>query len=902
MKIRSIAVNQFMKYSEPKQLTGLTNGLNLVVGPNEMGKSTLLCALKAAFFDRYSSKAKRIKGFQHHRNRAAPVVQVQFELDNGKYSVTKRFLKRTYAKLTCPDSTIVEGDAVEEELNKLLRAGEGHYSPFAADAPGMWDVIWVEQGNSFNAPDPSDDARSALYRVLESEVDFVLGGKRGQELPARFEAELNEFITPKTKKPKGKYKLICEKVDRLRETIEDLKIRKSELSKDFEQLERDQSQLTELERGELDSEDSEALEKAQEERIELEKYKETIRSVKANCARLESELKLLEADKEKFTKLVDSIENESTQVSKFEQELTDLRGKCVTLEAKCSELRERLQISRDTSNQAIEARRRAQLVLDAVRKNQEVSTTCSIFKAALEAYKRYQNDRQAAAEILVTENEINRIRTAAQRYAAAKSTLKANATEVSFFIKEGRTDRVKLDGQPLQNRKSSIEAVERTVVSVSEIGEIRIKPGIQNVDDLLAKQENAKQKLNWELKKVHTQSLQQAEQLFGKRQSLLESAKFAFGEHQRVLKSSKHPFTNIQDLELYAIELKADLETTKKELKIDVLPSLEKAIQVIDRAEEKVERTLQENEGVQNRLNVRQEQVNKLRNEVTRVETQFEQCRRLLIQHQNELEKLESNTPLSNVKKKIEDTKLELSHQKEGLQILVAKDDPLRLRRLIQRIERIRRRIRQRRQQKQKLRDSITRLTTKLETDEARGLHEKLAESEREFSFVSAKKNAYDRNIQVLELLLSTLKDAEQKAKEKFLQPILSRVNPYLRHLFPDSEIKIDENLKIVDIVRDKEQEKFDQLSMGTQEQIAVLIRLALAELLADKGIPATVVLDDALVYSDDVRMDLMFYILTEAAKKNQIIVLTCREKVFQGLTDSVLSLEDGDIEELRSA
>ena len=68
---------------------------------------------------------------------------------------------------------------------------------------------------------------------------------------------------------------------------------------------------------------------------------------------------------------------------------------------------------------------------------------------------------------------------------------------------------------------------------------------------------------------------------------------------------------------------------------------------------------------------------------------------------------------------------------------------------------------------------------------------------------------------------------------------------------------------------------------MGTQEQIAVLVRLAFAEMLAEQGHPATVVLDDALVFSDDQRMNRMFDILSMAGAKVQVLIFTCREQLF---------------------
>ena len=87
MKLRSLAVNQFKKFTTPTRLAGIEDGLNVVLGPNEMGKSTLLDALRAVLFEKYSSKAQPIVALQNDRNQAAPVVQLAFELDDGLYRI-----------------------------------------------------------------------------------------------------------------------------------------------------------------------------------------------------------------------------------------------------------------------------------------------------------------------------------------------------------------------------------------------------------------------------------------------------------------------------------------------------------------------------------------------------------------------------------------------------------------------------------------------------------------------------------------------------------------------------------------------------------------------------------------------------------------------------------------------
>lgn len=75
MKLRSLALNQFKKFTNPTRLDGIGDGLNVVVGPNEMGKSTLLDALRAVLFEKYSSKSQPIDALQNNRNRAGPVVE-----------------------------------------------------------------------------------------------------------------------------------------------------------------------------------------------------------------------------------------------------------------------------------------------------------------------------------------------------------------------------------------------------------------------------------------------------------------------------------------------------------------------------------------------------------------------------------------------------------------------------------------------------------------------------------------------------------------------------------------------------------------------------------------------------------------------------------------------------------
>ena len=106
--------------------------------------------------------------------------------------------------------------------------------------------------------------------------------------------------------------------------------------------------------------------------------------------------------------------------------------------------------------------------------------------------------------------------------------------------------------------------------------------------------------------------------------------------------------------------------------------------------------------------------------------------------------------------------------------------------------------------------------------------------------------------------------------------------SPLLRQLHAVAEFQINaDKLLIETITRDGVTDKIDALSGGAFEQIAILTRLAFARLFAKHGNHVPIILDDALVHTDDERISTMFNMLAQIAKDQQIIVLSCRTRAF---------------------
>jgi uncharacterized protein YhaN len=168
-------------------------------------------------------------------------------------------------------------------------------------------------------------------------------------------------------------------------------------------------------------------------------------------------------------------------------------------------------------------------------------------------------------------------------------------------------------------------------------------------------------------------------------------------------------------------------------------------------------------------------------------------------------------------------------------------------------------------------------------------LGEQLAEVEGRLEMARRRLDARHGEAAAARLLHEALVEAQRETKDRWLGPVRDRVKPYLRLIHPDSDIVLDETtLEIDRFVRKGVGEPFKDLSVGAREQVAVITRLALADILRASGRPSAVILDDALVNTDEGRLERMHLVLHRAAENLQVLILTCRERDFVQLGAAV--------------
>ena len=157
-----------------------------------------------------------------------------------------------------------------------------------------------------------------------------------------------------------------------------------------------------------------------------------------------------------------------------------------------------------------------------------------------------------------------------------------------------------------------------------------------------------------------------------------------------------------------------------------------------------------------------------------------------------------------------------------------------------------------------------------------------------------------ERDAAAARLLADLFREKKQAVEDRFAEPLKARVGDYLQRLFgPGVEVKIDlsgAGIGAVELTRTAAGAVpfgFGSLSGGTREQVGASLRLALAEILAedhDGCLP--VVFDDAFVNADPERLRGLQRVLDLGAERGlQVIVLTCRSRSFASLGGTQLQI-----------
>lgn len=855
MKIRSITLENVRRFTDPVAIGPIGDGITLLSEPNEAGKSTLFDALHALFFIKHSSKTADIKSLRPHSG-GKIAIECTLEIDADTWRVRKEWLTGAFAKVWRDGSLVHQGDAAEDWLTDLS----------SGDAGGPGGLLWVRQGRvSLNKPAKKTDAdqelleRRNLLTTISGAMDQVTGGERMDQLRARVEDELGKLQTT-TGRPKsgGRW-------SEAENTVAALETKETELSSTAEALHEELDERRSLQRLLSDLENTEAaqtrdtgLKDAEDALREAESLDQNLRAaeMKAQLAQQKSDTAQAEA---KHHYKVQTAAADAEKAHKTAQEaVEEARKKHDTAAKACLAAT----TARDDAKTKHEEARNVIEEIDAAKNNAHVQAERTRLGNLIEQAGAAQAERikqHALAQKGPNDETVAEIEELEREIEARTRALAATAPRIAATYLEGAAP-IQLDDAPLlPGQKRPLP--ESGLIELPSIGTLHVMSQDPDIAAALTKTKTDLAKAlkagNW----PDIPTLQAAKQARITANAAADTAKNTHDilapDGIETLRETLAVLGEAAEIDTTSLgdetTARAELATAANDLEnAEIAASAAQAIaQVATIALATAETTAGLAKSTAERAQIALDILPTQDTDSDHVK----------------LEDLARKAEVANT------TYLALKETTPDITSLKARHD--RLKTVAETAT----------QDAAKHREHIGTLTGRIEARSEEGVEEALAETREK---LTAARETLARVIfekDVLVRLSNTLDHAQKAARDTYFAPVSAELKPLLATVWDDADIEwSNDDLLPTALVRKGTKEPLDVLSGGTQEQIAFLVRLAFARLLAKSGRHTPLILDDALVYSDDDRIEKMFDTLHGAATDLQILVLTCRQRAFVNL------------------
>ncbi|MCW4113903.1 AAA family ATPase [Aurantimonas sp. MSK8Z-1] len=879
MYLRSLKLVDFAGVAAT-EMQLLEPGLNVIVGDNEAGKSTLLTALRAAFFQKHRASGETVRALAPYNRSARPEVEVGFDLADTSYTLRKTFLQKPEAELSWPGGRL-SGDAVEERLAELFRfTHSAARKPKDGDFAGAFGLLWVEQGRSTAGLDIGE-GRDAVTASLEGEVGRILGGDRGRALIVAAKTLQDRFFTDTGREAKSSpVKLAEQEIESLGAELGARRQLRQAFEDKLQRLESRRATLASYERDEALAKAEAAFEAAEEQsrrtaglealRQDAERDLRHVEAMREGAAERLRRRDALIADAAKADEAMRRIAEEAelltrearllaAAVAEADAAQTTARAAAERAEAADEAVRgrsdrERLHRSIETLQRRLaeaSAVRAALAPLGAAETAAPVPDGAAI--KALEAAERRRRDvaaRLSVAAPVIGFEPVDPARVRDAAGAPVDVTAPLRVTTGTVFVLEG-FGRITIEpGGDAESLRRESEAADR------DLAALLARHRVASLDDARARLAAAAERRS----EIGT--------LGARLEALLPEGEEATRNELERLRAEMQAIAAAGGGDVAHV---AEDPAAARAARTAARRRLDEATQALERARRRAAEQETRRAAVEAERRYRSEEASRL--DRARAEAEAERNRAAL----------SADLGAAEMDRASKAAVVELRRQD------LAAADPeavaLTLRARRQALAEIRRTLAD-------LRGEVQRLEGELEGQGASAVGEEIARLEGELEAGGRRLERLRLEADASRLLYGSLVAAQREAKEHWLGPIKSRVAPYLRLIHPDTDVEFDETtLEIRGLQRGGVEEDFRRLSAGAREQVAVVTRLALADVLKRGGHPAAVILDDALVNTDEKRLERMHLVLQRAAEGLQIIVLTCRERDFRGLGAPIFRL-----------
>jgi len=840
-----------------RELTFHPTGVTVVVGDNETGKSSLLEAFRLLFEVPDDSKATKLRAVQPAGSDVGTEVEADVSVGELRLHYRKRWFKQRATELRVePEGRTWTGREAHDEARRLF--GE-HVDET------LWAALAVGQEQTLTVP-----VAGTVTSVLTA-LDEVAGGEsdHGATVPLveAVEAEYLRYFTP-TGRPTGAYAEALRRRDEARRLAQDARARLTEVDQDVaraERLSQDHDRLA-------------ARLAEQSRRVdELERRRQAAAELIASVERLSQNRDLAEerlvtarGELERRTLLRgEAAHREETAAAtaatarQAEQALREAERDLAEATAQLRQAREEL-TARHTAVRAAEAH------LGRLRDRADLAE----LEAKLAEVRHAQDEeRRWAAELdrlTITDADVEEVEAAHRRVLAARAARDAGAPTV--VVRRIGLGDIDIDGRPVAG-DTELSVADDTTVAVAGVAEVTVRPGagVAELAAACAEAEHAERELLATLGVENVAEARRAARARAEAERGLRAARETL--HRRLGGESLEQLLLRRDVLARRLaedpgddDGAPDPPTGIEEARAWLARAQQDesaAARLVAEAEEREARCRKQYEAASEHATVarvRAEQEQERRDDAfaalataraekddTTLEEEVRACESRLAAVAEELARAREALAASGLDT-IEDQLADATSLRDQL-----------------------------RRQVEELHDELRRVEGRLEMAGAHGLASAAERAEADQAQAEAQLENVERKAGAARRLRETLTRHQVEARRRYAAPLRERIEALGRVLHgPSFGVVLGENLEVRERVLDGVSLPVTSLSTGAREQLATIVRLAIAGLTASDGSGVPVVLDDALGWSDPARLQAMGSLLARAGSTTQVILLTC--------------------------
>lgn len=869
MKLQSIAIQEFKQFTGRLVIDDLQPGLNLFVGPNEAGKSTIAEAVRAVFLERY--KASHLKDLlPWGKASGQPSVEVSFDLDGAACRLSKQFVTRQRCELKIGQSVFGEDEA-EDKLAALLGFSRAARGPLKAENSGVPGLLWVQQGGTQEMRDSTGHAAQYLRDALSQ----LSGGSEsaGEDaLIAAVQRELRQLLTARTQKSTGPLAEAEQALARLIDERDELEQQRRQFEENIARLAAQQEAFDDTQRKrpwELHEQKAAQAQQRADAAAELERSLQGLaQALKAS----EAELALPLQQEQNALELEAAVARERQQLDAARASVAAVQAEHAQAAASVAQFEQAFADANralELANAAVTAADlRSQIGLyraESERLEASIAAASKANEAVLEAARE-------AAALEIDEPKLKRLGVLAGELTVLRARTEAAMTRIEYRL----TGAMTVDDQPVSG-EGVLRLDGEKRIGLGALGELRVVPGVSDLPARLS-----------ELASLEAQHAQLLQVLgvasFGEGESRHEQWKALLAQQKSQAKIlDAHAPQGIEALRAASASASARMRAANERLAglpdvSSAVPlddarrnaaiardALEAARHVLTQAADKKSTGMANEESLATQLQRKDAQLNdeafrrnreQWQTKIVEQRVQVEALRKQREGRERELEAARLDDPAAEAKRYRASAELARGEQNE-------------------------RQVR------------IAGLRSQLETVGASGLGERLAVLEAKVEQATRRKDELSLRASALSLLDEVLVDERDAAVAQLRAPLTERLGHYLKRIFPQSTLALGDDLSPATLDRYGRADTLEALSFGTREQLGILTRLAYADLLKASGRPTLLMLDDAAVHTDAARRDAIKRALIDAATRHQILVFTCHPELWDDLGVRQRAIED---------